>query len=90
MKSEEISVTDAARNFADCVNRAHYQGVTFMLLKNGKPVARITPATERRCSGEQLAKILAQVKLPSSEARLWRKELKTARRALQRPIDKWQ
>ena len=30
---KRISVTEAARNFADCVNRAHYQNVTFVLLK---------------------------------------------------------
>ena len=38
MKKTNISVTEAARNFADCVNRAHYQNVTFVLLKNGEPV----------------------------------------------------
>ena len=26
-------MTEAARNFADCVNRAHYQGTTFLLVK---------------------------------------------------------
>ena len=31
MKRTTITVTDAARNFADCVNRAHYQNVTFVL-----------------------------------------------------------
>ena len=35
MRKTTISVTEAARNFADCVNRAHYQNVTFVLLKNG-------------------------------------------------------
>ena len=43
MKEETISVTEAARNFAECVNRAHYQDVTFILLKNGEPVARYAP-----------------------------------------------
>ena len=43
MKENFISVTAAARNFADCVNRAHYQNVTFVLLKNGTPVARLVP-----------------------------------------------
>ena len=43
MKPTPISVTEAARNFAECVNRAHYQNVTFVLLKNGSPVARLVP-----------------------------------------------
>lgn len=43
MKDTVISVTQAARRFADCVNRVHYQGASFLLEKNGVPVARIVP-----------------------------------------------
>jgi len=43
MRSVSISVTEASRNFADCVNRARYQGTTFILHKNGVAVARIVP-----------------------------------------------
>ena len=35
MKETIITVTEAARNFADCINRTHYQGTSFLLLKNG-------------------------------------------------------
>ena len=38
-----ISVTQAARKFAECVNRVHYQGASFLLHKNGVPVARMVP-----------------------------------------------
>jgi prevent-host-death family protein len=38
-----MSVTEASRNFADCINRVRYQGVTFILHRNGVPVARIVP-----------------------------------------------
>src|SRR2546427_13096105 len=47
MKKTTITVTDAARNFADCVNRAHYQNTTFVLLKNGTPFARLVPDNEK-------------------------------------------
>jgi prevent-host-death family protein len=47
MKKTNITVTEAARNFADCVNRAHYQHVTFVLLKNGEPVARLVPTVRK-------------------------------------------
>ncbi len=50
-----ISVTKAARNFAECVNRAHYQNVTFVLVRNGSPVARVVPDDEKVCSGRDLA-----------------------------------
>ncbi len=43
MKTVSISVTEAARNFSDCINRVRYQGVTFILNRNGVPVARIEP-----------------------------------------------
>jgi prevent-host-death family protein len=43
MQTRSISVTEAARKFSDCVNRARYQGVTFILHRNGVPVARIVP-----------------------------------------------
>jgi antitoxin (DNA-binding transcriptional repressor) of toxin-antitoxin stability system len=43
MRSVSISVTEASRNFADCINRARYQGTTFVLHKNGVVVARIVP-----------------------------------------------
>jgi antitoxin (DNA-binding transcriptional repressor) of toxin-antitoxin stability system len=43
MRIVSISVTEASRNFADCVNRARYQGTTFVLHKSGVAVARIVP-----------------------------------------------
>ena len=36
-------MTEAARNFADCINRVRYQGTSFILHKNGVAVARIVP-----------------------------------------------
>ena len=48
------------RELADCVNRAHYQNVTFVLLKNGTPVARLVPEREKVCLGRDLAEVLAE------------------------------
>jgi len=84
-----ISVTEAARNFADCLNRAHYQNVTFVLLKNGAPFARLTPDHEKVCTGRDLANVLASVKLPPEEARAWRRDLSAARKKLKTPVDRW-
>jgi len=89
VKKTSISVTEAARNFSDCVNRAHYQNVTFVLLKNGSPVARLVPDNERVCLGHDLAEVLAKVELPDDEARAWHNDLKTARKTLKTPDDKW-
>jgi prevent-host-death family protein len=89
MKETVISVTEAARNFADCVNRAHYQGVTFVLTKNGTPVARLIPDEAKRSTGAKLAKVLAQVDLAEEEAKAWYKDLRSARKSLKPPRDKW-
>jgi antitoxin (DNA-binding transcriptional repressor) of toxin-antitoxin stability system len=89
MKKTFISVTDAARNFADCVNRARYQNVTFVLLKNGSPVARLVPESKKVCTGPELAEALRQVDLPEDEARAWHKDLMAARKTLKPPRDRW-
>jgi hypothetical protein len=85
-----ITVTEAARNFADCVNRAHYQNVTFVLLKNGAPVARLVPDAEKICTGRDLAAALAKIELPKEEAKAWRRDLIAARKMLKAPVDRWQ
>jgi antitoxin (DNA-binding transcriptional repressor) of toxin-antitoxin stability system len=84
-----ISVTEAARNFADCVNRAHYQNITFVLLKNGAPVARLVPDDEKVCAGRELAEALAKTDLPEDEARAWHRDLQVARKTLKSPSNRW-
>lgn len=94
MKKTSISVTEAARNFAECVNRAHYQNVTFVLLRNGSPVARLVPdglsSEEKRvCTGRELAETLSENELQADEARAWHRDLRTARKALKPPNNRW-
>jgi prevent-host-death family protein len=89
MKKTSITVTEASRNFADCVNRAHYQNVTFVLLKNGEPVARLVPDTQKVCMGRDLAEALVKARLSENEARAWHSDLQTARKSLKAPADKW-
>jgi hypothetical protein len=72
------------------VNRAHYQNVTFVLVKNGSPVARIVPDNEKVCTGRDLAGILADIKLTDEESAAWQQDLKAARKILKAPKDKWQ
>jgi antitoxin (DNA-binding transcriptional repressor) of toxin-antitoxin stability system len=84
-----ITVTEAARNFSDCVNRAHYQNTTFVLLKNGLPMARLVPNDEKVCSGSDLAGALDKTGLTSTEFKIWRRDLETARKKLRAPVDKW-
>ena len=75
MKETTITVTEAARNFADCVNRA-----------------RTPHKLQDRagsCTGRDLAAALAKTDLPAAEARDWHDELRSARKGLKTPTDKW-
>jgi antitoxin (DNA-binding transcriptional repressor) of toxin-antitoxin stability system len=89
VRKTTITVTEAARNFADCVNRSHYQSVTFVLLKNGAPFARLVPDNEKICLGRDLAGMLADTELSTDEARAWRNDLQTAAKTVKPPVDKW-
>lgn len=63
MNETPISVTLAARKFADCINRVRYQGASFLLEKNGIPVARIVPVRSTFSADfEQLATALRQAR----------------------------
>jgi prevent-host-death family protein len=93
MKTVSISVTEAARNFADCINRARYQGTTFVLHKNGTPVARIVPdeeSQEKRGTLRELAAALKEVNLTQEERDAWQRDLDNARKMLLPPVDRWQ
>jgi antitoxin (DNA-binding transcriptional repressor) of toxin-antitoxin stability system len=90
MRKTAISVTEAARNFADCINRVRYQSATFVLVRNGQPVAQLAPPDEKVCRGADLAGILAEVRLPAEEAAAWKRDLDAARRTLKAPGSKWE
>ncbi|MDR3751990.1 MAG: type II toxin-antitoxin system prevent-host-death family antitoxin [Terracidiphilus sp.] len=65
MREQAISVTEAARNFSDCINRTRYQGTTFILHKNGVPVARIVPAEKKPGKAIKLTGTSSETELSS-------------------------
>jgi prevent-host-death family protein len=89
MRRIAITVTEAARNFAECINRARYQDVTFVLLKNGTPVAQLVPNKEKVCSGRDLAAVLSTARLTDGESNAWRRDLQASRKTLKATKDKW-
>jgi antitoxin (DNA-binding transcriptional repressor) of toxin-antitoxin stability system len=89
MRRIAITVTKAARSFADCINRVHYQDVSFVLLKNGTPVAQLVPNKEKVCSGRDLAAILGTARLTDGESKAWRRDLQASLKTLKGPKDKW-
>ena len=89
MKKTAITVTEASRHFADCINRVRYQNACFVLMKNGKPLARLIPEKNKICTGGELAAALADTELSADEARAWRKDLLKSRKTLRVPENKW-
>ena len=88
MDPVSISVTEASRNFSDCVNRARYQGTSFVLLKGGSQVARIEPAAEAQPKrGRELAaafvKAVEGMHVGEEEATSWLHDLEQARGSMQ-------
>lgn len=85
MEAVTISVTEASRNFAECVNRARYQGASFILHKGGKVVARIVPESQKPALGPEVAAVLrkevADVHPGEAEATSWLHDLEQARSA---------
>jgi hypothetical protein len=57
--------------------------------KNGSPVARLVPDSEKVCAGRDLAERLAKATLPDDEAAAWHSDLQAARRILKKPSNKW-
>ena len=86
-----LTVTEAARNFADVVNRAYYRHEATTLLKNGKPVARVVPATPAMKTGPEIAAWLAgkRPRLGVKEAEAFEADLRAARAELREPVSPW-
>jgi antitoxin (DNA-binding transcriptional repressor) of toxin-antitoxin stability system len=90
MPDRQLSVTAAARNFADAVNRAYYRNETTVLLKNGVPVARIAPIAARGRPGVELAAEWDRLAhLSAAEAAGFAADIAGARDAIQLPPAAW-
>jgi antitoxin (DNA-binding transcriptional repressor) of toxin-antitoxin stability system len=77
-----ISVTEAARNFSDVINRVHYQGQTFLLTRGGNIVARITAADTSLTGAEFLQMWENRPKLEPEDAEEWERDLNASKSSL--------
>jgi prevent-host-death family protein len=90
MADRTISVTEAARNFSDLVNRVHYTGESATLVRNGVPVARMVPAGPPVCPAARLAEAWPGLPhLTPADARAYAADLVRARGTLPPPRDPW-
>jgi antitoxin (DNA-binding transcriptional repressor) of toxin-antitoxin stability system len=81
MPDRHISVTAAARGFSDLINRIRYRGESAVLVKNGAPVARITPFVPDppRATAAELARRLIVLQIPPDDRDRFALELSLAR-----------
>ena len=86
-----VTVTEAARNFSDLINRVVYRGESAILTRNGKSVAKIVPERRRRVTGREAAKIWTNLRRMSArEAEAFADDLVEIRRLGNRPQrDSW-
>jgi prevent-host-death family protein len=56
-----ITATELARNLSDVLNRARYKGETFIVERNGEPVAKIEPPPPPGITLRELAALLAEL-----------------------------
>jgi prevent-host-death family protein len=93
METLSLSVTEASRNFSDCINRARYQGTTLLLHKNGVPVARIVPTAHQLTKGIELTSALhlaaSEAGLSEEETSTWLHDLEQTRGSLQPQGKAW-
>ena len=90
--SETLTVTEAARNFSDVVNRVFYRGDSMDLTRGGKVVARLVPAVDVAAptGSEVLAAWKIIPHLGADEAEAFAADLERGREALnQVPAAKW-
>lgn len=73
---KEISATDAARRFSDVLDAVEHRGQSFVVVRKGRPVARIGPTSE--ANGRLVKQILRRLR-PDTK---WAAELKALREGL--------
>ena len=84
---ERITATDASRNFKRVLDRAEFDRETFVVERNGKPVAEIRPA-QTRSTVADLVRFLHENPLPDPDfADDVRSVIEESRRDV--PRDRW-
>ena len=84
-----MTVTEVARHFSEFISRVHYRGESALLLKGGKPVAKVLPARKPR-TGRDLAVIWDRLPhLSAKEAEAFGRDIEDSRRNLPPLVAKW-
>jgi antitoxin (DNA-binding transcriptional repressor) of toxin-antitoxin stability system len=66
-KRVTVSATEAAKRFSDLINRASYQGETFVIERGGKPLCQLGPLEEKVCTFGDLVALWSRLPRPDDE-----------------------
>ena len=90
--TQTLSVTEAARHFAEYINRVLYRGESFILVRGNKPIAELRPLPTGRQLAELPALLSSLPHLSTTDAAHLADDLTAAREALARAEvrDPWQ
>jgi prevent-host-death family protein len=89
MSEKTMSVTEAARNFSRIIRRAERRAST-LLVKNGKPVARVVPVETSPKTTRSLAEAWPRMRhLNPKEADTFAADIEAARKTLPPLVSPW-
>ena len=87
MGVQTLTVTEAARNLSDVINRVYYQGHTFILTRGRVSVAQLTPV--KALTGAEFARRWPEhPRLTLDDAAEWLAELAELRTDISLPEDR--
>lgn len=90
MGDRKMTVTEAARNFADLINRTYYRGESTILFRSGEAVARIVPVSGCGILGRDFADRWREIAhLDVDDAAEFADSIAEARSRLEMPGSKW-
>lgn len=82
-----ITVTEAARNFSNIINRVYYQGNTFLLTR-GREVVACLSAVNKPTTGAMFARHWQErPRLDAEDAAHWEAEISELKAANESPVD---
>lgn len=74
-----VSITDAARNFSDFINRVAYRQESFFLVRGKRPVAELRPVAAGRRLAEAGSLLAGLPALPGPEVRALLRDVERVR-----------
>ncbi len=73
----DINATEVSRNFSRILDTVEHDGITYVIVRHGSPVAQLSPVV--RCSGARLKELLREHP-PDPD---WRQDLDSMRDLLE-------